>query len=78
MVSWATGCYTEGFSDTCIILALHLSAPFLCTWMIGTVAWTEGDYIMAFLMSMQGDVMNAYCSVMDKVSQKLSPDNGCA
>lgn len=32
-MSWATGCYTEGFSDTRIILLLHLSAPFLCTWM---------------------------------------------
>ena len=44
----------------------------------GTAAWTEGDYITAFLMAMQGDVLHAYCSVMDKVSQKLSPDNSCA
>lgn len=31
-----------------------------------------------FLMAMQGDVTNAYCTVMDKVSHKLSPVNGCA
>lgn len=34
MMSWTTGGYTEGFSDACIILSLHHSAPFLCTWVI--------------------------------------------
>lgn len=33
---------------------------------------------MAVSMAMQGDVRNVHCSVMDKVSEKLSPSNGGA
>lgn len=33
---------------------------------------------MAISMVMQGDVRNAHHSVVDKVSEKLSPSNGCA